>query len=141
MDDSVTSIGDQAFAYCVNLSSVTFGDGLTTINSKAFYASSKLKSIFIPDSITSIANNAFGTGLETVYMNSTAASNLGVSFGVKTDGFFGGRPASSLSVLIVEGYIPEPEPEPESYPEPEPCLLYTSPSPRDLYRSRMPSSA
>ena len=22
-----------------------------------------------------------------------------------------------------------------------PCLLYTSPSPRDLYRSRMPSSA
>ena len=26
-------------------------------------------------------------------------------------------------------------------PEEADCLLYTSPSPRDLYRSRMPSSA
>ena len=26
---------------------------------------------------------------------------------------------------------PEPEPEPEVMAEPEPCLLYTSPSPRD----------
>ena len=26
-------------------------------------------------------------------------------------------------------------------PEPEPCLLYTSPSPRDKRQSRMPSSA
>ena len=28
-----------------------------------------------------------------------------------------------------------------SEPEPEPCLLYTSPSPRDRQKSRMPSSA
>ena len=27
------------------------------------------------------------------------------------------------------------------YPQPPPCLLYTSPSPRDLSTSRMPSSA
>ena len=39
----------------------------------------------------------------------------------------------------------EPEvevtPEPAVAPEPEVCLLYTSPSPRDRTRSRMPSSA
>ena len=38
-----------------------------------------------------------------------------------------------------------PEPAPESPAEPEAktksCLLYTSPSPRDMRRSRMPSSA
>ena len=27
------------------------------------------------------------------------------------------------------------------HPQPSPCLLYTSPSPRDRHRSRMPSSA
>ena len=45
---------------------------------------------------------------------------------------------------------PEPEnneqyyfPPPQQYyePYPQPCLLYTSPSPRDTIRSRMPSSA
>ena len=29
----------------------------------------------------------------------------------------------------------------EIIPQPKPCLLYTSPSPRDLSTSRMPSSA
>ena len=36
-------------------------------------------------------------------------------------------------------YEPEPDPEPEY--QYEPCLLYTSPSPLDRTRSRMPSSA
>ena len=36
---------------------------------------------------------------------------------------------------------PEPDPTPEVDPTPEPCLLYTSPSPRDGLLSRMPSSA
>ena len=34
------------------------------------------------------------------------------------------------------------EPKPETpQPKPETCLLYTSPSPRDRQKSRMPSSA
>ena len=33
------------------------------------------------------------------------------------------------------------EPAPEPAPPAEPCLLYTSPSPRDRQKSRMPSSA
>ena len=36
---------------------------------------------------------------------------------------------------------PEIVPDPEPIPEPDPCLLYTSPSPRDRQKSRMPSSA
>ena len=33
--------------------------------------------------------------------------------------------------VALPGMEPEPAPEPEPEPVPEPCLLYTSPSPRD----------
>ena len=44
------------------------------------------------------------------------------------------------STEIIEYYNPEVEGDSEQ-PKPDPCLLYTSPSPRDRTRSRMPSSA
>ena len=38
--------------------------------------------------------------------------------------------------------VPKPAPVPVPTPQPNtPCLLYTSPSPRDRQKSRMPSSA
>ena len=43
--------------------------------------------------------------------------------------------------LIKKGYAELVEDGTAALPEPEPCLLYTSPSPRDRTRSRMPSSA
>ena len=44
-------------------------------------------------------------------------------------------------VVVIPKPEPEPAPEPEPVTEPDPCLLYTSPSPRDRSLSRMPSSA
>ena len=38
------------------------------------------------------------------------------------------------------GYFP-PDEDLQEFPESDTCLLYTSPSPRDLSTSRMPSSA
>ena len=57
--DSVTSIGDSAFADCSSLTSVTIPDSVTSIGYSAFENCSKLTSIVIPDSVTSIGEDAF----------------------------------------------------------------------------------
>ncbi len=57
--DSVTSIGEDAFWGCNNLTSVTIGNGVTYIGGSAFYWCRSLTSITIPDSVTSIGDRAF----------------------------------------------------------------------------------
>ena len=57
--DSVTSIGDWAFAQCTGLTSVTIGNSVTSIGSSAFSMCVSLTSVTIPDSVTSIGNGAF----------------------------------------------------------------------------------
>jgi hypothetical protein len=57
--DSVTSIGDYAFAFCSSLTSVTIPDSVTSIGSGAFAYCRSLTSITIPDSVTSIGDYAF----------------------------------------------------------------------------------
>ena len=57
--DSVTSIGDYAFAWCSGLTSVTIPDSVTNIGDGAFYGCNGLSGITIPDSVTSIGVSAF----------------------------------------------------------------------------------
>ena len=57
--DSVTSIGDYAFAFCSGLTSITIPDSVTSIGSSAFSHCSGLTSITIPDGVTSIGSFAF----------------------------------------------------------------------------------
>ena len=57
--DSVTSIGNGAFRYCSNLTSVTIGNSVTSIGNSAFYHCHNLTSITIPNSVTSIGDYAF----------------------------------------------------------------------------------
>ncbi len=57
--NSVTSIGDHAFYYCDNLTSVVIGDSVTSIGYYAFCDCRSLTSIEIPDSVTSIGRSAF----------------------------------------------------------------------------------
>ena len=59
--NSVTSIGDDAFAYCCNLTSISIPEGVTSIGNKAFYGCYSLTSITIPDSVTSIGEGAFNS--------------------------------------------------------------------------------
>ncbi len=56
---SVTSIGQSAFYYCGNLTSVIIPDGVTSIGNSAFYGCSGLTSVTIPDGVTSIGEYAF----------------------------------------------------------------------------------
>ena len=47
LPSSVTSIGDEAFAYCSGLTSLTIPSGVTSIGSYAFYGCSGLTSIYV----------------------------------------------------------------------------------------------
>ena len=57
--DSVTSIGDWAFAQCTGLTSVTIGNSVTSIGEAAFWLCTSLTSVTIPNSVTSIGSSAF----------------------------------------------------------------------------------
>ena len=57
--NAVTSIGDYAFYYCINLTSVTLHDSVTSIGNYAFSSCSNLTSVTIPNSVTIIRDYAF----------------------------------------------------------------------------------
>ena len=57
--NSVTSIGDDAFQYCIGLTSITIPNGVTSIGRSAFDGCSNLTSITIPNSVISIGRDAF----------------------------------------------------------------------------------
>ena len=54
VDGSVTSIGEFAFSYCPELTSVFIPDSMTSIDNSIFAGCNNLTSIVIPDSVTSI---------------------------------------------------------------------------------------
>ena len=57
--NSVTSIEDDAFFDCTNMTSITIPESVTSIGSNAFEGCSGLTSITIPNSVTSIGSSAF----------------------------------------------------------------------------------
>ena len=57
--EGVTSIGDDAFDYCQNLTSVMIPNSVTSIGVSAFFRCDKLSSIIIPNSVVKISNSAF----------------------------------------------------------------------------------
>ena len=61
IEDSVTSIGTYSFFGCSSLTSIDFGKGIKTIGNAVFYYCSSLTYIVIPDSVETIGLNAFYT--------------------------------------------------------------------------------
>ena len=74
--DGVTSIVDEAFYNCTNLTSVTIPDSVTSIGRSAFYKCSGLTSVTIPNSVTSIGYWAFSycSGLTNVMIPNSVTS-------------------------------------------------------------------
>ena len=77
--DSVTTIGQEAFAWCHSLTSITIPDSVTTIGPEAFAHCTNLISITIPDSVTTIGWDAFDccSSLTSVYCEATTPPSLG----------------------------------------------------------------
>ena len=80
--NSVTSIGDEAFAYCSGLTSVTIPNSVASIGDDAFYYCSGLTSVTIPNSVTSIGSGAFAqcSGLTSVTIPNSVTSIEGGAF-------------------------------------------------------------
>ena len=57
--ESVTTIGDRAFYYCTQLTSIVIPEGVTTIEESSFRSCTALTEITIPASVTSIGSYAF----------------------------------------------------------------------------------
>ena len=55
----VTAIGEEAFYYCTNLTSVTIPNSVLTIDDYAFFYCESLTSLKIPNSVTTIGMQAF----------------------------------------------------------------------------------
>ena len=55
----LTTIGDEAFAWCSNLISVNIPNNVTTIGRGAFQYCNNLKTIVIPSNVSSVGYNAF----------------------------------------------------------------------------------
>jgi hypothetical protein len=93
ISNSVTSIGNSAFDFVPRLSTLTIGDHVTSIGAFAFFYIPSLVSLTIPDSVTLIGPYAF--------YNATALTTLTIGDGVTLirDGAFSG--ASSLSLLTI----------------------------------------
>ena len=70
---NVTSIGEEAFSYCQNLTSVDIPEGVTTIGSNAFYLCQNLVSVTIPSTLENIGNGMFRyCNLKKVTINNNA---------------------------------------------------------------------
>ena len=62
--ESVTTIGNYAFAHNESLKEIEISNGVTTIGNYAFAYNEKLKEIIIPDSVTDVGDGAFAKCIE-----------------------------------------------------------------------------
>ena len=97
--DSVTSIGNEAFRSCSNLTSVTIGNGVTSIGYEAFEYCTSLTSVAIPESVTSIGMYAF--------YNCSSLTSVTIGNGVTSIGSDAFYSCSSLNTVYYKGTAEE----------------------------------
>lgn len=91
--NGLSSIGEEAFYYCRNLSSITFPTSVTSIGKKAFQYSSLTGGLTIPNSVTTINDGAFS---DCISLTSLIIGNSVITIG---DGAF--FSCQNLTSLII----------------------------------------
>jgi hypothetical protein len=59
LPETITGIGNSAFAYCTSLNTLNLPDGITTFGNSAFAYCTSLNTLNLPDGITTFGNSAF----------------------------------------------------------------------------------
>lgn len=79
---TVTGIGEEAFHYCTNLTSVTIGNNVTSIGRQAFHTCTNLTSVTLPNGLLHIGYSAFDDcyALDNVVIPATATDIEGAAF-------------------------------------------------------------
>lgn len=94
---TVTAIGEDAFASCRELTSVSLPESVTTIGTRAFMNCSALTSLEVPDNVVTIGISAFA--------NCTSLTSVKIGRGVAVIGLAFSNPflgCSSLESVIVD---------------------------------------
>jgi len=79
LPDTVTSIGDYAFAYLYSLRQIVLPSSLQSIGKNAFYSCSSLCFVKLPNNLNSIGDNAFANSSIEVFDIPAGISSLGGS--------------------------------------------------------------
>ena len=95
--NSVTTIGDRAFADCESLTNITIPNSVTVIGYQAFYGCKSLTTINIPNSVTTIGDGAF------IMCYSLTTINIPNSVTTIGDEFFWG--CNSLTTINIPNSI------------------------------------
>ena len=93
----VTSIGNEAFALCYNLTSITIPNSVTAINDCAFLNCSGLTSVTIPGSVTLIGEYAFETCV--------SLTSVDIPYSVSAIGDFAFAECSGLTSITIPNSV------------------------------------
>ena len=117
----VTSIGDYAFYYCKNLTSISIPSTVTALGSKAFYNCASLTKLTIPNSVTTIGHDCLaqatrltdltiGNSVETIddyaFYNCYALTSVTIPASVNTIGGYAFYNCTALTTVNSRRTIP-----------------------------------
>jgi hypothetical protein len=95
--DSITNIGNNAFAWCVNLANIRLPNPLTSLGSSAFYYCTSLTNVTVGDAVTSIGDYTF--------YNCWKLANATIGSSVRSIGYAAFYSAFSLKSISIPNTV------------------------------------
>lgn len=108
MSDDITAIGNLAFAYCTNLTTVNIGAGVTSIGYGSFEGCSKLETVVLPDGFEYLDDWAFSecTNLSRAVLPGSCTFLSGTAFYHCSKLVIYGPSGSMVESYATSNYIP-----------------------------------